>query len=120
MENLTKKELKSLLKYWKSKLGLQDWDISISISRHEDMKFTDSEGENTYQHVNKLALIKLLDVVDYTGCILATQDQEKVLVHELLHCVFSSIDTENAIIDRMQHQIIETMAKALIQAKRGD
>lgn len=119
MQNLTEKELTDIVSYWKDELGLQDWKIIISICRASEMQLNGVEGENEYCHQLKTSVIRILNEVDY-GDRITKQDQEKTIVHELLHCVFSIIDTEDVIRDRVQHQIIETLALALVSAKRGE
>jgi hypothetical protein len=117
MQNLTDEELENIVTYWKDELGLQDWKIAITICRRDKMQLEGVEGENEYCHQIKTAMISILDSVDY-GDRITDQDQERTIVHELLHCVFSVIDTEDVIRDRIQHQIIETLSKALVDAKR--
>jgi hypothetical protein len=119
VQNLTDEEQKSIVAYWKDELGLQDWKIGISICRHNEMQLEGVEGENEYCHQLKTALVRILDVVDY-GDRITEQDQERTIVHELLHCVFSTIDTDDVVRDRVQHQIIQTLAQALVNAKRGN
>lgn len=117
MQNLTDKELNEKLAYWKELLGLQDWTIAISICRSSDMLLEGVEGETEYCHQIKTAIIRILDAIDY-GNRIVEQDQEKAIVHELLHCLFSAIDTDDVILDRLHHQMIETIARALVSAKR--
>lgn len=117
MQNLTDKELNDKLAYWKELLGLQDWTIAISICRGSDMILEGVEGETEYCHQIKTAIIRILDVIDY-GDRIVEQDQEKTIIHELLHCLFSAIDTDDVILDRLHHQIQETIARALVRARR--
>lgn len=117
LQNLTQEQLDEITAYWKCALGLQDWVISIRICRVSEMDLGLVCGENEYCHQLKTAMLRILDVIDY-GDRVIKQDQEKTIVHELLHCVFSTIDTEDVIQDRVQHQMIETLAQALVNAKR--
>lgn len=119
MQNLTDKELNDKLAYWKELLGLQDWTIAISICRGSDMILEGVEGETEYCHLLKTAVIRILDVIDY-GDRIIEQDQEKTIIHELLHCLFSAIDTDDVILDRLHHQMIETIAKALVVSAKRD
>jgi len=115
--NLTNEQLQEIVAYWKIELGLQGWHVDITICRASQMQLEYVAGENEYCHQLKTALISVLDVVDY-GDRIVKLDQEKVIVHELLHCMFSTIDTEETILSRVQHQMIETLANALVNAKR--
>jgi hypothetical protein len=119
MQNLTDEQLKEIVTYWKAELGLQDWRIGITICRESEMQLNDVDGENEYSHQLKTAMISILDVIDY-GDRIIKQDQEKTIVHELLHCIFSPIDTQEILQDRIQHQMIETLARALVNARRSD
>lgn len=118
MQNLTDEQLQSIVAYWKVELGLQDWRMGITICRESEMQLNDVDGETEYSHQLKTALIRILDTIDF-GDRIQKQDQEKTIVHELLHCVFSPIDTQDVLQDRIQHQMIETLSRALVNAKRS-
>lgn len=112
--------MQKLLKEWKERLGLQDWVIVLKENcSPNDMQLQSCQGETEYDEVNKCAIIRVINEKDYGDRILEF-DKEKVLVHELLHIKFWLIqETENATQNRVVHQYIDDMARALVSAKRG-
>jgi hypothetical protein len=47
-------------------------------------------------------------------------DKEKTLVHELLHLKFSFLgESGNDLQDRVAHQVLNDLAKSLVDAKRS-
>jgi len=114
-------ELQTCLEWWQSKLGLQDWIIKSKLTN--DLQDIGNHSEISFNVVGKHAMIRIrpYDSVE-AGEWIAKQPQELVLVHELLHCLIYEIekDTESIeliIYNQQQHQLIESMAKALIMAK---
>ena len=112
--------MQDLLKEWQERLGLQDWVIVLKDNcSPNDMALKDVQGETEYDEVNKCAVIRIISKKDYGNRILAF-DKEKVLIHELLHIKFWLIqETENITQNRVVHQYIDDMARALVNAKRG-
>lgn len=114
-------ELQACIEWWQAKLGLQDWIIKGKLTN--DLQDTGSHGENEFNVAGKLSMIRIrpYDSVKEEKWI-ARQPQELVLVHELLHCLIYEIEKgtesiELIIYNLQQHQLIESMAKALIMAK---
>lgn len=112
--------MQELLKEWKERLGLQDWYIElVDNCSLNDMVLKDCAGETEWQEVGKCAVIRIISKKDYGSRILPF-DKEKTLVHELLHCKFCLLgESGNDLQDRIQHQLIDDIAKALVNAKRG-
>lgn len=114
------KEMLECLNEWKSILGLSDWQIAARICPKEDMELPDCAGESDVQFVNMCGLIKILRAEDLPPDMILKQPMEQVLIHELLHFKFISFDEksrEEAVFEIVQHQLIETLAKALFMAK---
>ncbi len=105
----------NLLKVWKQRLSLVDWNIEL----HDNALPTefindDVAGECEWQEVNKTAVIRILDPACY-GKRLIPFNFERILVHELLHIKFSLLDSsENNLQNRIVHQLIEDLAKAFV------
>lgn len=118
---LTDEQLQERLKYWKEKLRLQDWIIEVKLSRGRDMM----EGTNACVNwvlYKKMALIKILDPIDYPGELMGERDMENDLVHELLHLHFAPINDhfgENGeVYNTFEEQAIESITSGLISAER--
>jgi hypothetical protein len=70
----------------------------------------------------KKAFIKILDPIDYPGECVFPQDQEKTLVHELLHLHLAAWtdDSENGRTPVHGEQAIDCIAEALVEMKREE
>ena len=114
-------ELDNVLHWWQEKLFLQDWIISAKIVSHNEFDLEDSCGENILTFESKTAVIHLLDMNLYPKDSPVKYCQEKVLVHELLHCKYNFIQSTDSYSERyldcIEHQRLEEMAKTLIMAK---
>lgn len=116
------KELLECLEEWKRLLGLSDWHIAARICPKEDMKLHECAGESDVQFVNMCGLISILRAEDLPPDMILKQPMGQVLIHELLHFKFIAFDEnsrEEAVFEIAQHQLIETLAKALFMAKYG-
>lgn len=113
------KKAEELLQEWIERLGLHDWRITFCpFCTLEDMK-DEGVGLTEWEEVIKAAKIMILDE-RYYGNYTIPFDFEKTLVHELLHlktCLIS--DTENELQERIAHQLIDDLARALVDAKRS-
>lgn len=113
--------MQDLLKEWQHRLGLDDWYIVLKDNcSPNDMVLQSVSGECEKDEVNKCAVIRIISKKDYGERILPF-DKEKVLIHELLHIKFWLLDeSESHIQNRVVHQLIDDMARALVDAKRGN
>jgi len=121
LEFESQEQANTYLKGWQSRLFLDDWIITLNFADYRDMPEVGDAGYCNFQMVNKCAAITLCNSDGAKGGI-AKFCQEKVLVHELLHCIynFAGYNTESydsRYRDTMQHQQIELMARSLIMAK---
>lgn len=110
----TQAEAESALAEWQEILLLRDWDIKIDICRTRDMTF-DGAAEVHYKKGKKLAIIHILDPLDYENKYWE-QDHETSLVHELLHlhtCLFVSDE------DVHEERAVDAISRALVRLKRG-
>lgn len=113
------KTAKQLLDEWKNRLGLQEWNITFFPFCKQDEMEDEGVGCTSWQEVIKVAKIMILDESYYLNYIIPF-DFEKTLVHELLHlktCLIS--DTDNELQERIAHQLIDDLARALVDAKRS-
>ena len=108
-----------LLKEWQERLFLHSWRIVLRENcKPDDMSMRDVWGCADWTEESKIARI---DIVD-PECInerIVEFDFEKTLVHELLHLKFSLLsDNAEDLQARYVHQMIDEMARALVDAKR--
>ena len=105
------------MEYWKRHLNLHSWDIVLKVVSLEDLD-GENQGLCSWSWIGREALISILDENEWPNKDFQ-QDQEKTLVHELLHCVFGSITHKDETSDDNAHQIIDDMAKLLVKLNRG-
>lgn len=112
-------EANKLMKEWQKRLSMQDWRIALYTDCPPDeMSLDDSSGCVSWQESTKTACIQILDPKFY-GKRVAPFDFEKTLVHELLHLKFCMFyDKEGEVRERLVHQSIDDLARALVDAKR--
>lgn len=110
----------ALLKEWQARLGLMDWKITLKDNLMPDeMLMENVDGDTEWSEAIKTAKIEILSEQAY-GKRIIPFDYEKTLVHELLHlktCLIS--DGVDKIQERVAHQLIDDLARAFVDAKRG-
>lgn len=106
--------------YYVNLFDLGGWNIEVNHNtRAANMRLQNVSGEISCTAEIKSAVIRILDPVDYPDDLIAPQDQEQTLVHELLHLVFSVVEVGmNETQEVLNHQIIDMLAKALVEARR--
>ena len=110
------------LEEWKERLGLHEWRISL----HDCVPLAEMSEENVtgwvdFQEVNKTARIEIMDPDEYGERVIPF-DYERILVHELLHlklCLISETFGADVMQERVAHQLIDDLARALVDAKRS-
>lgn len=114
----TNEEL-ALLEKWKRKLCLQEWRIKLLTNlRPEEMMVSNTAGCTEWLESIKTARIDIIDPACY-GDRTVPFDFEKTLVHELLHLKFSFwCQNEDDIGDRIMHQMIDDLARALTEKQK--
>ena len=114
----TNEEL-TLLEKWKRKLCLNEWRIKLLTNlRPEEMTMNDVAGCSEWSESIKTARIEIIDP-DYYGDRIVPFDFEKTLVHEMLHLKFSFwCQNEDDIGDRVMHQMIDDLARALTEKRK--
>ena len=105
---------KELLQKWQKRLSLTDWLIDLRDNcLPNDFLLEDVSGECEYNLTQKSAIIRIINPTCY-GERLIPFNYETILVHELLHIKFGLIDNSgNEIHDKIVHQLIEELARAL-------
>lgn len=112
--------MEKMLIEWQRRLGLDNWHIVLKDGvSPNDMQQASVAGECEYDTVNSCAVIRILDEKDYGDRILPF-DKEKILVHELLHIKMWFIyESDCDLQSKMVHQLIDDMARVLVDAKRA-
>jgi hypothetical protein len=73
------------LGFWQRRLNLQDWTITVKVSRAGDLR-SETVGNVHWDPEKKTAVIRVLDASDYQIPFAAVlRDVETTLVHELVH-----------------------------------
>lgn len=113
-------KMEKLLEQWKSILGLNDWNIVLEDGCSPYiMNLQNVAGETDFDELHKCAVIRIISEKDYGDRIIPF-DKEKTLIHELLHIKFWFLDQSESIIqNRLVHQLIDDIARALVNAKRS-
>ena len=113
---MTDKEVIAIYKKWKHRLGLDDWQIDfIPNCNPNQFSNRNSCGETEYAESIKCAVIKIIDeTYGYVCAPYAPLNIEKIIVHELLHLKFCFLDdSDNEIQNRIVHQLIDDLARAI-------
>lgn len=112
-------EEQRLLEKWQKKLCLQEWRIRLKTHLlPEEMTMNDAAGCTEWSESIKTARIEIIDPA-YYGDRIMPFDFEKTLVHELLHLKFSFwCQNEDDVGDRVMHQMIDDLARALTECNR--
>lgn len=99
-----------LLIEWSRRLRLTDWEINLHMVQPEFFK--DEEGCNRYDDHEKVSDIFISE---------RSKDIECVIVHELLHLHFSSIETpRDSAADLCLERGINAITRLLLQYERRE
>lgn len=111
--------LQDRLLFWKSLLGLTDWTIVLKTDCYSsEMTLQNVVGETEWSESIRAACIRIMSEDEF-GDRIVPYDAEKTLVHELLHLKFCLIgESGNDLQDRLLHQLIDDLARALVKAYR--
>ena len=107
---------------WQKRLNLQDWNISVVVSRAGDLK-PKTLGNVHWDLDKKVALIRVLDPADYRlAPNLILKDIELTVVHELIHLEMAPAlaDLHRTDANRVQEEkAVNRMADALLLLDRS-
>jgi hypothetical protein len=105
------------LSVWSKRLNLDGWQISVVMTRHDDLK-TNTLGGIRWDKTKKSAVIKVQDASDYRlpfGEML--NDMEFTIVHELVHLELASLPRSEASRSNEEHAVNQ-IAEALLRLDR--
>jgi len=107
---------------WQQRLNLQDWKISVVVSRATELK-PKTLGNIHWDSEKKTAMIRVLDPADYKMPLASMlDDMEFTIVHELIHLELSPVlsplqrNEENR---REEEYAVNHMAQALLDLHHG-
>jgi hypothetical protein len=107
---------------WQHRLHLQDWNISVEMTRASDLK-PKTLGNIHWDLDKKTAVIHVLDPADYRMPFHdMLNDMEFTVVHELIHLELSPVLSPLSRSDanrRDEEHAVNQMAEALLKLDRG-
>jgi len=107
---------------WQKRLNLQDWRISVMMSRSTELK-PKTLGNIHWDLDKKTAVIRVLDPADYhLGFREMLDDMEFTVVHELIHLGFAPVvsDLQRSDANRREEEYsVNNMTEALLKLARG-
>jgi hypothetical protein len=107
---------------WQKRLNLEDWKISVVVSRASDLK-PKTVGNIKWDRDKKTAVLRVLDPADYHIELSAMlRDIEFTVVHELIHLEMSPVlsDLQRTEANRREEEFaVNHMADALLKLERG-
>lgn len=118
---MSEKELQELCSVWQKRLRLQDWDVFVEVVPKDKLR-QESQAECRHTLSKKIAHISIIREEDYPSRSMVPQDQERDLVHELLHLHFAPFCAgRGTLADDMQEQAVHAISCALVDlARRSD
>lgn len=85
-----------ILPYWQKRLRLEDWTISVLLSRPADLR-PGTLGNIHWDADKKSAIIRVMDASGYTMAFVPMlKDMEFTIVHELIHLELASLPISDA------------------------
>jgi hypothetical protein len=107
---------------WQKRLNLQDWNISVVVSRATELK-PKTLGNIHWDTDKKTAIIRVLDPADYKLPFDdMLKDMEFTVVHELIHLELSPVLSplqRNDANRREEEHAVNHMAEALLKLDRA-
>ena len=107
---------------WQRRLNLQEWNISVVVSRASELK-PKTLGNIHWDRVKKTAVIRILDPADYRLPFAPMlRDIEFTVVHELIHLEIAPVlaDLERTDANRVEEEhAVNHIADALLMLDQG-
>lgn len=101
------------LSVWQQRLNLQDWNISVLMTRRSDLK-ANTLGGIRWDKSKKSAVICVQDAADYRVPLAEMlKDMEFTIVHELVHLELSSLPRSEASRSSEEHAVNQLAAALL-------
>lgn len=107
----------SKLSMWQRRLHLEEWNISVVMTRRSDLK-PKTRGKIRWDKGRKCAVISVLDAADYELPLQEMlDDMEFTIVHELIHLELASLPRSEASRSSEEHAV-NRIAAALLGLAR--
>jgi hypothetical protein len=107
---------------WQKRLQLEDWKISVLITRASELK-PKTLGNIHWDTDKKTAIVRVLDPADYEMPLPEMlRDMEFTIVHELIHLELATVlspFSRNEASRREEEHAVNHMAEALLTLDRG-
>ena len=115
---LANRYVHEILPYWQHRLHLDEWNVSILLSRPEDLR-QGTLGNIHWDRDKKSATIRVMDSTGYqTDLAAMLKDMQVTVVHELVHLELASLPVDEA--DRNNQEFaIDRLTDALLAADEG-
>jgi hypothetical protein len=108
--------------YWQKRLNLEDWNVSVSVVRSNELK-PKTLGNIHWDTDKKTAIIRVLDPAEYQMPFREMlDDMEFTVVHELVHLELAPVLSQfsrNEANRREEEHAVNHMADALLKLERG-
>jgi hypothetical protein len=109
------------LSIWQKRLNLQEWNISVVVSRATELK-AKTVGNIHWDREKRTAVIRVLDPADYDMALEPMlKDIEFTVVHELIHLEMVPIlsDLQRSAENRLEEEhAVNHLADALLKLER--
>jgi hypothetical protein len=116
---MIEEELLAKCAEWQKILGLQDWSITLKMKRAHDMP-EDCGGTCNHMDSKRVAIVSILDPIDYPPNAWVPHDMERDLVHELLHIHLEHWETERDGLEYYsKERAIHALSVALVNLHRA-
>ena len=118
-DSLAERYLTTSLKRWQQRLQLQDWAISVKLSKPNQLR-RGTLGNIHWDRPAKTAEVRVLPATEYSMPYhAALRDMEFTLVHELVHLELASLPRSDASRGD-EEEAVNRMAEALLRLDRGE
>ena len=121
LKRYTVPALKRLMQFWKTKLRLNDWNVTVRYAKQEEFEDGDGQGQNNWNLHSRSSEILILHPDEYSPADYPNsvpQDIEDCLVHELLHLHLATWNTKNRAEEVHLEQAVEAMTGSMIALRR--
>jgi hypothetical protein len=116
-DQLARRFVDETLTTWRRRLNLEQWDISIVMTRRSDLK-PRTRGKIRWDKDKRSAVIFVMDASDYQLPLREMlDDMEFTIVHELIHLELASLPRSEASRSSEEHAV-NRIAAALLRLAR--